>query len=88
MELQGDEIDDDYAMKAIHVLGMSLFCKEHPHIEKSDFIYSVYRFLVMTSIKEDNFMGETNITANIAKLQVMIYEEMMRRMKTMSKKQA
>ena len=93
VSLEKDEINDDDVMKAIHALGISLFCKEHTHIEKGDFVCPVYRFLVMASIMEGgNFMGETDIAAIIAKLQwtcrAMIYEEMMTRMKTMSEKQA
>src|SRR5208282_6281114 len=71
---------------------MNLFCKEHTQIEKDDFVGPIYRLLVMMSIMEgDNFMRETDIIDIIAKLQwmcrAMIYEEMIRRMKTMSEKE-
>lgn len=88
-----DEVDDGDIIETIHVLGMSLFCKKHTHIEKDDFVWSIYRFLVMASIKErDDVMEETDIAGIIAKIQwtgrAMIYEEMLRRMEKMTEETA
>jgi len=79
--------------EAIHQLGLALFCKKRRNIAKGDFACPVYRFLVISSIKEGgSFMQESDITNIIAKLQwtcrAMIYEEMLRKMEIMTEKQA
>ena len=64
------EIDDDMIKKMIHDLELILFCKKWRNIAKDDFIYLIYRFLMINIIKKrDNFMQESNITNIIAKLQ-------------------
>ena len=87
------EVNDDMMKKMIHHLGLTLFCKKRRRIAKDDFACPVYQFLIISSIKEDgSFMQELNITNIIAKLQwtccAMIYEKMLRSMKTMTKKKA
>ena len=91
--IDAEEIDDDTVKEAIHDLGMALFCKKRRNISKDDFACLVYRFLVISSIKEgDSFMQESDITNIIAKLQwtcrAMIYEEILRSMEMMTEKQA
>ena len=88
-----EEVDDDMVKEAIHRLGLALFCKKRRNISKGDRACPVYRFLVISSIKEGgSFMQESDITNIIAKLQwtcrAMIYEEMLRKMETMTEKQA
>jgi len=91
--VDAEEVDDDTVKEAIHDLGLALFCKKRRSISKGDFACPVYRFLVISSIKEGgSFMQESDITNIIAKLQwtcrAMIYEEMLRSMETMTEKQA
>jgi RecQ family ATP-dependent DNA helicase len=91
--IEKEEVDDDEVKEAIHRLGLALFCKKRRNISKGDFACPVYRFLVISSIKEGgSFMQESDITNIIAKLQwtcrAMIYEEMLRKMETMTEKQA
>jgi len=91
--IDAEEVDDDTVKEAIHGLGLALFCKKRRSIAKGDVACPVYRFLVISSIKEGgSFMQESDITNIIAKLQwtcrAMIYEEMLRSMETMTEKQA
>jgi len=91
--IDAEEVDDDAVKEAIHDLGLALFCKKRRNISKGDRACPVYRFLVISSIKEGgSFMQESDITNIIAKLQwtcrAMIYEEMLRSMETMTEKQA
>lgn len=68
--IDAEEVDDDMMKKAIHDLGLTLFCKKRRSIAKDDFACPVYRFLVINSIKEESsFMQESDITNIIAKLQ-------------------
>jgi len=88
-----EEVDDDTVKEAIHGLGLALFCKKRRSIGKGDFACPVYRFLVISSIKEGgSFMQESDITNIIAKLQwtcrAMIYEEMLRLMEMMTEKKS
>ena len=83
--VDAEEVDDDEVKEAIHRLGLALFCKKRRSIAKGDFACPVYRFLVISTIKEGgSFMQESDITNIIAKLQwtcrAMIYEEMLRSM--------
>src|SRR5947207_699912 len=50
--IDAKEVDDDMMKKAIHGLGLALFCKKRRSIAKDDFACLVYRFLVIDSIKE------------------------------------
>jgi superfamily II DNA helicase RecQ len=91
--IDAEEVDDDIVKEAIHGLGLALFCKKRRSIGKGDFACPVYRFLVVSSIKEGgSFMQESDITNIIAKLQwtcrAMIYEEMLRSMERMTEKKA
>jgi hypothetical protein len=91
--IDAEEVDDDMVKEAIHGLGLALFCKKRRSIAKGDRACPVYRFLVISTIKEGgSFMQESDITNIIAKLQwtcrAMIYEEMLRSMETMTEKQA
>ena len=91
--IDAEEVDDDMVKEAVHGLGLSLFCKKRRSIAKGDFACPVYRFLVISTIKEGgSFMQESDITNIIAKLQwtcrAMIYEEMLRKMERMSEKRA
>jgi len=93
LEAEKSDAADVAVIAAIHELGLALFCQERNDISKGDFACPVYRFLVISSIKEDgSFMAESDITNIIAKLQwccrAMIYEEMMKRMERMSEKRA
>ena len=81
--IDAEEVDDDMVKKVIHQFGLALFCKKWRSIAKGDFACPIYRFLIISSIKEGgSFMQESDITNIIAKLQwtcrVMIYEEMLR----------
>ena len=68
--IDAEEIDDDTVKEAIHDLGMALFCKKRRNISKDDRACPVYRFLIVSSIKEgSSFMQESDITNIIAKLQ-------------------
>jgi hypothetical protein len=68
--IEKEEVDNNKVKKAIHRLGLALFCKKRRNIAKDDFACPVYRFLVISSIKEgDSFMQESDITNVIAKLQ-------------------
>jgi hypothetical protein len=91
--INADEVNENTVKEAIHRLGLALFCKKRRNISKGDFACPVYRFLVISSIKEGgSFMQESDITNIIAKLQwtcrAMIYEEMLRMMETTTEKQA
>jgi hypothetical protein len=91
--IDAEEIDDDMVKEAIHGLGLILFCKKRRSIAKGDRACPIYRFLVISTIKEGgSFMQESDITNIIAKLQwtccAMIYEKMLRSMETMTEKQA
>lgn len=91
--IDAEEVNDETVKKAIHQLGLALFCKKRRNISKGDFACPVYRFLVISSIKEGgSFMQESDITNIIAKLQwtcrAMIYEEMLWMMETTTEKQA
>ena len=91
--VDAEEIDNDEVKEAIHRLGLALFCKKRRNISKGDFACPVYRFRVISSIKEGgSFTQESDITNIIAKLQwtcrAMIYEEMLRKMETTTEKQA
>jgi hypothetical protein len=91
--VEAENVDEAKVTKAIHRLGLALFCKERTDISKGDFACPVYRFLVISSITEGgSFMGESDITNIIAKLQwtcrAMIYEQMLRKMKRISEKRA
>src|SRR5215471_5869119 len=83
--VDAEEVNDETVKGAIHRLGLALFCKKWRNISKGDFACPVYRFLVISSIKEGgSFMQESDITNIIAKLQwtcrAMIYEEMLETM--------
>jgi hypothetical protein len=80
-------------MSAIHELGLSLFCYERKDVSKGDFACPVYRFLVMACLREDGgFVSELRVGNVITKLQwccrALIYEEVLRRMKTMREDEA
>jgi hypothetical protein len=91
--VDAEEVNDETVKGAIHRLGLALFCKKRRNISKGDFACPVYRFLVISSIKEGgSFMQESDITNIIAKLQwtcrAMIYEEMLRMMEMTTEKRA
>ena len=93
IEAEAEDASDYAVMEAIHEFGLTLWCKERADIKQGDFACPVYRFLVITAIKDGgNFMLETDITNMIAKLQwgcrAMIYEEMLRRMERMPEHEA
>jgi len=80
-------------ISAIHKLGLALFCYERRDISKGDFACPVYRFLVMSCIREDGgFASELDVANTIAKLQwccrAMVYNEILRKMKQMTEKKA
>ena len=77
--------------KMIHDLELILFYKKWRNIEKNDFAYSIYRFLIINLIKKkDNFMQESNIMNIIAKLQwtchVIIYKKILWKIKMIIEK--
>jgi len=90
-----DSVDsvESKVISAIHELGLSLFCYERRDISKGDFACPVYRFLVMSCIREDGgFVSELDVANTIAKLQwccrAMVYEEMLIKMQVMTEEEA
>src|SRR5579871_609795 len=87
------ESAESKVISAIHKLGLALFCYERRDISKGDFACPVYRFLVMSCIREDcGFASELDVANTIAKLQwccrAMVYNEMLKKMKRMTEKAA
>ena len=52
--IEKKEIDDDKIKEVIHELELILFCKKRKNISKNDFIYFIYQFLIINSIKEES----------------------------------
>ena len=89
--IDAKEINEMIMKKEIYQLKFILFCKKYKNISKNNFIYSIYRFLIINSIKKnDNFMIKLNITNIITKLQwiyhVIIYKKILWKMKKILKK--
>src|SRR5947199_5234915 len=60
--VDAEEVDEAAVKEAIHQLELTLFCKKRKEILKGDFACSIYRFLVISSIKKGgSFMMKSNI---------------------------
>ena len=91
LDMNKSEKVDMMMIIVIHRLILILFYKKWKNISNDDFIYLIYRFLVIISIREsDNFMIKSNITNIIMKLQwyyrIMIYKKILQKIERISKK--
>jgi hypothetical protein len=74
--------EDDRLIDAIHTLCVSLICRERDEFVDEDFVFPLYRFLVLGCIGENNkFMHVKRIPPIIAQLQwccrATVYREIM-----------